>query len=114
MKYVIEINDRPCTDPMCPPAMYRAKNFNTLVFDAVGLKKMKPLDDEVSALVATAKDEAYRDGLKHGYRKGMEDAKKKEPGGCSGCEYFWCSRKDLPCCCCERMIKDRYETKDGD
>lgn len=39
-KYIIEIEDEPVN------GLYKAKAFNTLVFDAEGLKKLRPYKDD--------------------------------------------------------------------
>jgi hypothetical protein len=81
MKYIIEIEDEPFgrnDDPYIPHGMdelYRAKGFNTLVFDQFGLDKLTPLDK--------ALEEAYQKGVHDGsidvkervdgaYQKGFE------------------------------------------
>lgn len=80
MKYIIEIEDEPFgrnDDPVIPHGMdelYRAKGFNSLVFDQFGLDKLKPLDE--------ALEEAYQKGLHAGeskceycdeYKRGLDD-----------------------------------------
>ena len=81
MKYMIEIEDEPFgrnDDPVIPHGMdelYRAKGFNSLVFDKNGLDKLIPLDE--------ALEEAYQNGLHAGeskceycdeYKRGLDDA----------------------------------------
>lgn len=43
-KYIIEIENKPLEKKGC--SVYKAVNFNTLVFDDTGLKKLKLLTDE--------------------------------------------------------------------
>lgn len=66
MKYIIEIEDEPFgrnDDPVIPHGMdelYRAKGFNSLVFDKNGLDKLTPLDKEL--------EEAYEKGLNDAWK----------------------------------------------
>lgn len=88
MKYVIEINDHPMSDPFTP-ALYRAKNFKTLVFDEYGLKKLQPFDEAVNVEKNTAwnkgynaghmngKQESYDKGYDEGYNVGVESGRDK-------------------------------------
>lgn len=69
MKYIIEIEDKPIngTD------LYKAKAFNTLVFDTYGLLQLETLkeyDEKGWKLTAETYDK-IRD---EGYRKGYDDA----------------------------------------
>ena len=130
MKYVIEIENmavNECNEKR--DALFKAKNFRTLVFDEVGLNRLTPLEDEVleaekkaydrgyrqgrKICDAEVRDEAYRDGLKHGYDKCLEDMKDNGDGlgtsVCIKCLYHDKPAKEWPCCCCERMIKDMFE-----
>lgn len=45
MKYVIEIEDVPMIDPK-GYKVWRAKNFKTLVFDEIGLRKLDKIEDK--------------------------------------------------------------------
>ena len=83
-KYIIEIEDEPFgrnDDPNIPHGMdelYRAKGFNSLVFDQVGLDKLTPLDKALSNELG----EAYHKGFEVGqheattleYQQGLDDA----------------------------------------
>ena len=42
MKYVIDICDEPINNDEGSPQLYKAKNFNSLVFDEEGLKRLMP------------------------------------------------------------------------
>lgn len=66
-KYVIEIEKRPTNSFETHPDLYRAKGFRALVFDEVGLKKLKPFDEAVQEVRA----EAYEDGVS--YAEGLID-----------------------------------------
>lgn len=129
MKYVIDIREHAMNDPFTP-ALYRAKNFNALVFDENGLKKLTPLEEEVKEAEqkayergyrvgriicdAEVRDKAYRDGLKHGYDKCLDDMRKNNGDGlgCNECMYLDISPNEWPCSCCERKMKDMFEAKE--
>ena len=70
MKYIIEIEDVPFSKVRIDDSgaqninLYRAKGFNSLVFDNNGLEKLTPLDK--------AFEEAYQKGLVKGYKDGCE------------------------------------------
>lgn len=92
MKYVIEIDDK----KLCEydkdthtyfPRLWKAKGFNSLVFDENGLEKLTPLDKELEeayqkgyneawASVGECEDrvakQAYQKGYDEGYQKGFE------------------------------------------
>jgi len=84
MKYVIEINDNAMNDS-CTPALYRAKNFKTLVFDEYGLSKLTPFDEihkkvwnegyQVGTLCN--KHKSYDKGYDEGYDVGVESGRDK-------------------------------------
>ena len=77
-KYIIEIEDKPFVRLSAlfgEEGLYRAKGFNSLVFDQFGLDKLTPLDKEL--------EEAYQKGAHEGslyvkervdgaYQKGFE------------------------------------------
>ena len=44
MKYIIEINDIPMTTPELGKKLYKAKGFNSLVFDQNGLDKLEKFE----------------------------------------------------------------------
>ena len=69
MKYVIEINDHPMNDS-CTPALYRAKNFKTLVFDDYGLSNMKPLDEVIEEVIDERRTEIWNKGYNIGHANG--------------------------------------------
>ena len=80
-KYIIEIEDEPFVRRSAlygEKSMYRAKGFNSLVFDQFGLDKLTPLDKELSSELG----EAYHKGFKAGqheattleYQQGLDDA----------------------------------------
>lgn len=83
-KYIIEIEDEPFgrnDDPNIPHGMdelYKAKGFNSLVFDQFGLDKLTPLDKALSSELG----EAYQKGFEAGqheattleYQQGLADA----------------------------------------
>ena len=99
-KYIIEIEDEPFgrnDDPNIPHGMdelYRAKGFNSLVFDQFGLDKLTPLDkaldeaylqgrhDAEQDLARASYEEAYQKGYEVGsheattleYQQGLDDA----------------------------------------
>jgi len=72
-KYIIEIEEEPYVR-RGENALYRAKGFNSLVFDQFGLDKLTPLDKEL--------EEAYQKGFEVGqheattleYQRGLDDA----------------------------------------
>lgn len=72
-KYIIEIEEEPYVR-RGENALYRAKGFNSLVFDQFGLDKLTPIDK--------ALDEAYQKGFEVGqheattleYQRGLDDA----------------------------------------
>ena len=77
MKYIIEIEDEPFVRLSAlfgEEGLYRAKGFNSLVFDQFGLDKLTPLDKEL--------EEAYQKGFEAGqheattleYQQGLDDA----------------------------------------
>ena len=76
-KYIIEIEDEPFVRLSAlfgEEGLYRAKGFNSLVFDQFGLDKLTPLDKEL--------EEAYQKGFEAGqheattleYQQGLDDA----------------------------------------
>lgn len=66
MKYIIEIEDEPFgrnDDPVIPHGMdelWRARGFNSLVFDKEGLRRLEPYDEQ----------SAYQKGYEDGFREG--------------------------------------------
>ena len=81
MKYIIEIEDEPFVRLSAlfgEEGLYRAKGFNSLVFDQFGLDKLTPLDKALSSELG----EAYHKGFEVGqheattleYQQGLDDA----------------------------------------
>ena len=64
MKYIIEINDTPMTTPELGKKLYKAKGFNSLVFDKNGLDKLEK----------TNETEWYATGYQTGYDTAIENA----------------------------------------
>ena len=62
MKYIIEIEDTPYTEPTSEIELYKATNFNSLVFDQNELNKLEKFDS----------NEEYD----RGYSQGIEDCEK--------------------------------------
>ena len=62
MKYIIEIEDTPYTEPTSEIELYKATNFNSLVFDKTGLDKLEKFDS----------NEEYD----RGYSQGIADCEK--------------------------------------
>ena len=80
-KYIIEIEDEPFVRLSAlfgEEGLYRAKGFNSLVFDQFGLDKLTPLDKALSNELG----EAYHKGFEVGqheattleYQQGLDDA----------------------------------------
>lgn len=82
MKYIIEIEEQPldvmdgCTQ--VHPTLYRAKGFKTLVFDEVGLKKLKPCEGE--------REQDYQQGLNDAWACARKITCLKKDGGIPGDE----------------------------
>ena len=97
MKYIIEIEDEPFVRLSAlfgEEGLYRAKGFNSLVFDQFGLDKLTPLDkaldeaylqgrhDAEQDLARASYEEAYQKGYEVGsheattleYQQGLDDA----------------------------------------
>ena len=83
-KYIIEIEDEPFVRLSAlfgEEGLYRAKGFNSLVFDQFGLDKLTPLDKALSSELG----EAYQKGFEAGqheattleYQQGLEEGKKQ-------------------------------------
>lgn len=75
MKYIIDIEDKPCNEPFSE-SIWRAKNFRTLVFDKVGLSKLTPLDDSgaLGDVIKMEREQAYREGFENGEEEGYDKA----------------------------------------
>ena len=79
MKYVIDIDHIPYLhvdekDNMSPH-LYKAKGFNSLVFDQNGLDKLEKYEDaDALQIEMDAKSKGYDSGFKKGYDNGAGDA----------------------------------------
>lgn len=76
-KYIIEIGDE-LNSRYGDSALYRAKGFNSLVFDEHGLSKLKKLDgviplEEHERIVREVRKNSLETGYAHGYSKGQID-----------------------------------------
>ena len=71
MKYIIEINDTPMTTPELGKKLYKAKGFNSLVFDQNGLDKLEKIDTYSKTEEYSI---GYRVGLDKGYQEGYDTA----------------------------------------
>ncbi|MBP5281069.1 MAG: hypothetical protein J6Z22_01070, partial [Lachnospiraceae bacterium] len=84
MKYIIEIEDEPFgrnDDPVIPHGMdelYRAKGFNSLVFDKNGLDKLIPIDKELEEAYQRGLDEGYNNGYSQGLKDGCHKSDTEE------------------------------------
>ena len=68
MKYVIDIEENAVNECNSPDkALFKAKNFRTLVFDEVGLSRLTPLSDAVGDIIKEEREEAYNIGYDKGY-----------------------------------------------
>lgn len=84
MKYIIEIEEEPFgrnDDPVIPHGMdelYRAKGFNSLVFDQFGLDKLTPLDTVLEEVLEGAYQKGFEVGQHEAttleYKQGLNDA----------------------------------------
>ena len=81
MKYIIEIEDEPFVRLSAlfgEEGLYRAKGFNSLVFDQVGLDKLTPLDKALSNELGEAYQKGYEVGSHEAttieYQQGLDDA----------------------------------------
>lgn len=97
MKYIIEIEDEPLTRQSAltgETAVYRAKGFNSLVFDKNGLDKLRPL----GGVVEDAYDRGYEVGFNE--RNGEYEAGKE-----TGMNEVWDSMKEI----CKMTWAERKE-----
>ena len=63
MKYIIEIEDEPyAVNDFHKPFLYKAKGFNSLVFDMDGLNKLEQFEEDKYDF-DNVYDEAYKNGL---------------------------------------------------
>lgn len=102
MKYVIEIEDEPFgrnDNPVIPYGMdelYKAKGFNSLVFDQSGLDKLTPLEKE----------------LEEAYQRGLDDGKARNENGCVGCRYDNGRIDHSPCDYCCNAYSNQWMAKE--
>ena len=82
-KYIIEIEDEPFVRLSAlfgEEGLYRAKGFNSLVFDQVGLGKLTPLDKELEEAYLQGRHDAEQDlaraAYKEAYQNGYDEAKR--------------------------------------
>lgn len=97
-KYIVEIEDEPLWRQSAlygKNILFKAKNFNALVFDKEGLDKLIPLDNEL--------DEAYQ--------KGFEDGKNKKEDGCVGCKYGDGMTEHSPCDYCCNAYSNQWSAR---
>ncbi len=74
MKYTIEIDtDKVFTDGQ-NNKLYRAKGFNSLVFDKCGLDKLEPIEKTWESELEKLQSDAYEEGYDAGYKDGKSDA----------------------------------------
>ena len=81
MKYIIEIEDTTYTEDTREIELYKATNFNSLVFDQNGLDKLEKFETTSMIDKSNFSEEQYRldienahsCGYQEGYKKGIED-----------------------------------------
>ena len=98
-KYIIEIEDEPFVRRSAlygEKSMYRAKGFNSLVFDQFGLDKLTPLDKE----------------LEEAYQKGLHDGTARNENGCVGCIYDNGRIDHSPCDYCCNAYSNQWLAKE--
>ena len=83
-KYIIEIEDRPFTTPYTQLELFKAKDFNTLVFDKNGLDKLEMYEQTNKEDLA----DAYRDGLRDAWWAANRIVSGSSEGGLSYQELF--------------------------
>ena len=70
MKYIIEIEDAFISkEGKNPTVLFRAKGFNSLVFDKEGLDKLEPLEGFLYESFDKGYWEGYNDALRHSAEK---------------------------------------------
>ena len=78
MKYIIEINDTPMTTPELGKKLYKAKGFNSLVFDQNGLDKLEKFETTSMIDKSNFSEEQYRLDIENahscGYQEGYDTA----------------------------------------
>ena len=84
-KYIIEIEDEPLWRQSAlygEEGLYRAKGFNSLVFDKFGLDKLTSLDKELEEAYQKGKHDAEQDlaraAYDEAYQKGYDDEEREE------------------------------------
>lgn len=72
-KYIIELEDKPFHKED-GDFLYRAKGFNSLVFDMTGIGKLTPYTEpDLEQVRKEAYENGYGEGYQDGYSKGMND-----------------------------------------
>lgn len=104
MKYIIEIADNCLVEynkdmDTYFGTLYRAKGFNTLVFDKEGLDRLTPLDKALSS------------ELEKAYQKGFEAGKAQDEDRCIGCKYDDGTTEHSPCDYCCNAYSNQWQAK---
>lgn len=104
MKYIIELEDAPISVKNSHKGeaydVYLAKKFNTVFFDAEGLRRLEPYESQ----------SAYQKGYEAGLAEGRKQA--EEHDGCQGCYYEPCGEDEEPCMSCKYRYKSQYRRAD--
>ena len=97
-KYIIEIEDEPLWRQSAPygETLFKAKNFNAIVFDKEGLDRLTPLDME----------------LEESYQRGLDDGKARNENGCVGCKYDNERIDHAPCIYCCNAYSNQWTAKE--
>ena len=78
MKYIIEIEDTPYTEDTSEIELYKATNFNSLVFDQNGLDKLEKFETTSMIDKSNFSEEQYRSDIENahdcGYQEGYDTA----------------------------------------
>ena len=73
MKYIIEINDTPMTTPELGKKLYKAKGFNSLVFDQNGLDKLEKFETTSMIDKSNFSEEQYRLDIENAHDCGYQE-----------------------------------------
>ena len=101
-KYIIEIEDEPLWRQSAlhgENVLFKAKEFNALVFDKNGLDKLIPLDKALNSELGEA------------YHKGFEEGQNKKEDGCVGCRYDDGMTEHSPCIYCCNAYSNQWSAK---
>lgn len=122
MKYIIEIEDEPfgrndnSAIPHGMDELYRAKGFNSLVFDKNGFNKLTPLDKELEEAYLQGKHDAEQDlaraAYDEAYQKGLKEGKTRNENGCVGCKYENERIDRSPCIYCCNAFFNQWIAKE--